>query len=270
MTPMWETASPSVPDMSQVQRIACLELRGGNHQATYSAELPGLTGWVWCKPLRPARRGGDLYYMSACSHGTIARVVVADVSGHGDVVSAAAISLRDALRQHIDYWDQSLLIRHLNDSFLSHGPGSRFATAFLASFASDSGDLLFTNAGHMPPLWYRTATGEWSFLRDSAPLSEERADLPLGLIAGTPYTQTAAHLEPGDLLILYTDGINEAENQSRDQLGLPRLLSMARGLPTHSATAAGQALLAAVTGFREGAPAGDDATIVALMRGWAA
>lgn len=251
-------------DSEQAYRLACLEQRGGNHWATYSAELPGLAAWVSCNPLRPSRRGGDLYYLSACSHATIARVVIADVSGHGETVSAAAVRLRDALRQHIDSWDQSVLIRDLNESFLGDEQRATFATAFLASFASDSGDLLFTNAGHMPPLWYRAATQEWRLLHDSAPDSKEIANLPLGLIAGTEYRQTAVALQTGDLLILYTDGINEAEDEAGDQLGLERLLAIARGLSTDSATAAGEELMAAVSRFRGSAPAGDDATVVAL------
>jgi serine phosphatase RsbU (regulator of sigma subunit) len=254
------TASPD-----QVHRLACLELRGGNHLATYSAALPGLAAWVSCKPLRPSERGGDLYYLSACSHGSIARVVIADVSGHGEAVSAAAVRLQDALRQHIDLWDQSQLVRDLNERFFRDERRVKFATAFLASFASDSGDLLYTNAGHLPPLWYRAATGEWSFLRDAAPASQEIADLPLGVIAGTGYNQAAMELQAGDLLILYTDGINEAQNQAGDQLGLDRLLSIARGLPTGSATAAGEELIAAVTRFRGNALAADDATVVALL-----
>jgi hypothetical protein len=249
----------------QVHRLACLELRGGNHLATYSAALPGLAAWVSCNPLRPSQRGGDLYYLSACSHGSIARVVIADVSGHGEMVSAAAVRLRDALRQHIDCWDQSVLIRDLNDSFFRDERRVKFATAFLASFASGSGDLLFTNAGHVPPLWYRSATRQWTLLHDSVPDSKEIANLPLGLIAGTEYYQAAVKLRAGDLLILYTDGINEAANEAGDQLGLERLLSIARGLPTDSPTAAGEELIAAVARFRGNAPARDDATVVALL-----
>ena len=142
---------PMTGSAGQVERLACLELRGGNHLATYAARLPGLTAWVSCNPLRPSRRGGDLYYLSACSHGSIARVVIADVSGHGEKVSAAAVRLQHALRQHIDLWDQSVLIRDLNESFFRDEHHVKFATAFLGSFASESGDLLFTNAGHMLP-----------------------------------------------------------------------------------------------------------------------
>ena len=253
-------------DASQVQRLACLEVRGGNSLATYAAELPGLAAWVSCSPLGPSQRGGDLYYFSSCSHGSTARVVIADVAGHGEHVSAAAFRLRYALRQHIDLWDQSLLIKDLNESFLRNNLGARFATAFFANFASDSGVLLFTNAGHMPPLWHCAANKEWAYLYDSAPPIKKFEDLPLGLIAGTGYHQTAVELEPDDLLVLYTDGINEAENEAGDQLGLSGLLSIARHLPTSSAAAAGEELVAAVSRFRGSAPANDDATVVTLLR----
>ena len=255
-----------INDVQHHNRLACQEVRGGNHLAEYSTELPGLAGWVSCHPLRPSRRGGDLYYLSACSRGVIARVALADVAGHGEVVSSAAIRLHDALRQHVDNWDQSALIRQLNDDFLKGAQRTQFATALLASFRSDSGELLFTNAGHVPPLWYRTATREWSVLYDSTALSKEIADLPLGLIAGTSYRQTAVQLEPGDLLLLYTDGISESYDESGAQLGLDRLLSIARSLPTESAVAAGKELLSAVARFRGAVPPADDETLVALQR----
>src|SRR6202167_6769217 len=181
----------------QVYRLACMELRGGNHSAAYAAELPGLVGWVSCHPLHPSPHGGDLYYLSACSQGVVARVALADVAGHGEIVSSAAVRLRDALREHVDHWDQSQLIRRLNESILKGAPHSRFATAFLASFYRESGELLFTNAGHQPPLWYRVATKEWSFLLDSTPYSKEILDLPLGMIAGTSYSQTAVQFDMG-------------------------------------------------------------------------
>jgi sigma-B regulation protein RsbU (phosphoserine phosphatase) len=250
----------------EVYRIACQEVRGGNHLAAYSAELPGLSGWVSCHPLQPSRRGGDVYYMSACSMGVMARVVLADISGHGETVSVAAGHLRDTLSHHLERWDQSTLIRELNDSFLKRSRSTRFATAFVASFYRDSGELLFTNAGHMPPLWYRATVREWSLLSDSTPLSKEIVDLPLGLVAGTSYTQTAIQLEPEDLLLLYTDGISEAYDESGTQLGLERLLSIARHLPTESAVAAGKGLIAAVDQFRGAAPSVDDATVLALQR----
>ena len=86
--------------MGDGYRLACLELRGGNRAAVYPAELPGLTAWISCRPLHPATRGGDLYYLSVCSQGSISRITIADVAGHGEDVSMLAERLRDALREH--------------------------------------------------------------------------------------------------------------------------------------------------------------------------
>jgi sigma-B regulation protein RsbU (phosphoserine phosphatase) len=265
-TPYSLSEGAMIEGVEEVYRLACLELRGGNAFASYSAELPGLLGWISCNPLHPAIRGGDLHYLSACSHGSIARVVLADVAGHGEIVSAAALRLHDALREHVDHWDQSALIRELNESFLKTTLRAQYATAFLASFYSDSGELLFTNAGHLPPLWYRAAAREWTFLNESTPFSKEILDLPLGMIAGTGYSQTAVQIEPGDLLLLYTDGVSESFDESGEQLGLERLLAVANTLPTDSAASAGQALLAAVAEFRGSVLSADDETLIALER----
>jgi sigma-B regulation protein RsbU (phosphoserine phosphatase) len=249
-----------------VYQLACLEIRGGNRAAVYQAELPGLHAWISCRPLQPATRGGDLYYLSVCSQGSISRVTIADVAGHGEGVSTVAESLRDALREHVDNWDQSALVRQLNDGFLKGSRDGQFASAFLLSHYAATGELLFTNAGHLPPLWYRSGVREWSFMWDATPYSKEIADLPLGMIPGTAYRQNAVQLEPGDLVLLYTDGISEAHDEQGEQLGLDGLLHAAASLPNGSAAAAGEALLAAVTRFRGSAPPTDDETVVALHR----
>jgi sigma-B regulation protein RsbU (phosphoserine phosphatase) len=247
-----------------VYQLACLELRGGNRAAVYQAELPGLNVWVSCCPLQPAVQGGDLYYLSVCSQGSISRVTIADVAGHGESVSSVAENLRDALREHADHWDQSALIRRLNDGFLKGSLEGQYATAFLLSHYAATGELLFTNAGHLPPLWFRAASRKWTFMWDATPYSKEIADLPLGMIPGTAYTQTAVQLEPDDLVLLYTDGVNESCDGQGEQLGLDRLLEMAETLPIGSAQAAGEALVSAVAGFRGPVPPADDETVVAL------
>ncbi len=241
-----------------------MEIRGGNHSAVYRADLPGFSAWVSCRPLQPATHGGDLYYLSVCSQGAISRVTIADVAGHGESVSAVAGHLWNALRVHADDWDQSTLIRRLNDGFFKGPVEGKFATAFLMSHYAASGELLFTNAGHLPPLWRRAALGRWTFLQDETPYAKEIADLPLGMIPGTAYRQTGVQLEPGDLVLLYTDGVSEACNSYGDQLGLDGLLEIADSLPGDSPAAAGEALLAAVERFRGDAPPEDDATVVAL------
>jgi sigma-B regulation protein RsbU (phosphoserine phosphatase) len=244
--------------------LSCLEIQGGNQSAKYQTDLPGLSAWVSCRPLQPATRGGDLYYLTVCRRGNISRVAIADVEGHGESVSGVADRLRDALRDHAEEWDQSELIRQLNDGFLKGARHGQFATALLLSHYVDTGEILFTNAGHMPPMWRKATLGEWIFLEDATPFSKQIDDMPLGMIPGAGYRQTAVQLAPGDLLVLYTDGVNEARDTTGEQLGMERLLEMAKGLPTGSAEAAGEALLAGLARFRDGAPSGDDETIIVL------
>jgi len=116
-------------------------------------------------------------------------VVIAGLSGHGEKVGAAARRLQQALRQYIDVWDQLELIRDLNEFFFRNEHRVKFATAFLGSFASESGALLFTNARHTVPLFYPAATQEWSYLQDFMQ-SFERASL-------TTNGRTSATVRPG-------------------------------------------------------------------------
>jgi phosphoserine phosphatase RsbU/P len=254
---------------SKPYRLSCLELRGGNDAVCYPADIAGLAGWVSSRPLSPATHGGDLHYLSLCSRGELARVVLADVAGHGEVVSAVADRLREALRQNVERFDQSILIRELNDAFLQGAERVQFATAFVLSYQAKLDELHYTNAGHLPPLWYRAQEKRWvltEWVEDEAGAS----DLPLGLISGTPYTQVSARLELGDILVLYTDGITEGRDESGAQLGIEGFLSMAESVPLGVPTVMGPKLVAAVDQFRGTAPSRDDETVVVLQRvpGW--
>jgi sigma-B regulation protein RsbU (phosphoserine phosphatase) len=253
--------------LNEPERFYCRELRGGNQRANYSAELPGLECWVSCRPLRPSTKGGDVYYLSVCSQGAIARITLADVAGHGEVVSAAAVRLRDALREHSDDWDQTSLIQKLSDTFLNSKQSvGEYATAFVIGYSGSSGELVFTNAGHPLPVWYQAATQRWLLVEDQTLWSKSIANLPLGIIEGTPYTQTGLELAEGDLFILYTDGISEAEGVSGTQLGMDGLLELVRALPVSSPAEAGSALIAGVELYRGSAPAQDDETVIVLRR----
>ena len=258
------TVSEREPESPEIRRLACLEVKGGNERAAYSIELPGIAAWVCCRPMAPATRGGDLHYLSVCSQGFVSRIALADVAGHGEAVSAAASRLRDLLRKHADEWDHSDVVRELNDSFLAGSSGSEYATALVLSHYSGSGEMLFTSAGHLPPLWYRAETKEWGFLVESTPYAKQIADLPLGLIRGTPYSQTAVQLGWDDLLVLYTDGITESTGESGEQLEREGLLALARQIPPGSPSETGQRLVAGLEAFRASRHAEDDETLVVL------
>ena len=204
--------------------------------------------------------------MTVCSKGAISRVVLADVAGHGQPVSSVADRLRDGLRRHVNTWDQSILLQELNNAFLAGANGVQFATAFVLGHYVQSGEVVFTNAGHVPPLWYRAAERKWLTISHSTPYAKEIADLPLGIIAGTPYTQTAIQLSPGDLLVLYTDGLTESRDAAGQLLGSERFAALASTVPVEVPDNAGEALLARVETFRSPSPPSDDETMIVLRR----
>ncbi len=212
-------------------------------------------------------QGGDVYYLSVCSAGLLSRIVLADVAGHGQEVGGAAITLRDLLRQHVNAFDQSELMRGINDAF-GGGPDEtvQYATAAVLGYYCETRQLIFANAGHPPVLWYGAAQKTWEWLRDETPLAETAAeDLPLGLIAGTDYTQIAVRLGRGDLILIYTDGVTESVNDASAELGYDGLLALAQSLPVHEPAQVGPALLTALTRFRGASQPFDDLTVIVLQ-----
>jgi sigma-B regulation protein RsbU (phosphoserine phosphatase) len=101
---------------------------------------------------------------------------------------------------------------------------------------------------------------------DSTPYAKAIADLPIGLIPGTSYTQAAIQLGTGDLLVLYTDGVSESRDAAGSELGYKQLISIAMSVPVASSDGAGQALLSGIDAFRGSEPAADDETIVVIRR----
>ena len=252
-----------------IARLACFELWGGNSNAAHPVELPGLLGWIYCSPFGHAATGGDVHYVSVCSKGQVSRIALADVAGHGSSASLVADRLRLVFQQHTDNWDQSALMREVNEAFKRDAQGVQFATGVVLGFYLGTDELLFTNAGHMPLLWYHAETKSWDWLEDRTPYAKDVADLPLGLINGTSYTQTAVEISRGDALMLYTDGITESRNESGEMLGLEGLMALVRDLRVDSMqgpAAFGHALVTKVMEFRGIGPQRDDETIVLIQR----
>jgi len=255
-------------DQKPSYRVACTEVWGGNNVADDFVEVPGLRGWVHSRPLEPSTTGGDVYYFSVCDKGLLSRVVLADVKGHGETVGAIAAMLQRLLRKHMNTVDQSVLMREISDAFGGENDGSiRYATAAVLGYHCKTGELVFANAGHPPALWYRASRKTWDWLHERTPYAVATlAGVPLGLIEGTDYEQTAVQLAEGDLLILYTDGITECENEAGVELGYDGLLELVRELPVAPSMATGQALLSAIQLFQGSARSLDDQSVVVLRQ----
>lgn len=251
--------------LSQPHELACMEIWGGNKKTIARVELPGLAGWVYCRPFQEAGRGGDLYYLSVCDRGILSRIALADVAGHGEAVSGIARKLHELMRESINTWDQTNFMQNLNQHLHQKREDLEYATVSVLGFYRPEGCLAITNAGHHPAAWYHAAEHHWSWIEEAA-TSECGGiyGLPIGLIPGTNYCQTRVTLGPGDLLVLYTDGIPEAENGVGEQLGRERLLDWLRAAPRDEPEAVGRALLDQLARFRNENPS-DDETLIVLQ-----
>jgi len=248
--------------------IMCSEIWGANSNVAHSVELPGLSGWVYSAPIELGQDGGDIHYLSVCEYGVLCRVALADVSGHGRAVTAAAKRLLGLMRRHINRSEQREVLRELSEALGNAGSAEdvTFATALVIGFDSDSGQLVFTNAGHPPPLWYHSDERRWTWLQPSSTDAARAVGLPLGMnFSGSEYADTVIELGVGDLLICYTDGLSEAADSTGRQIG-DEFLEVARALPVESPMAAGATLLGLVDAFRRGEPMRDDETLIVLQR----
>src|SRR5438874_1685453 len=158
---------------SSEQLMQCMEVWGGNQPVDASVTMAGLDAWVYCKPYQDADGGGDVYYVSSCATGRITRLLVADVSGHGAAVCDTAASLRTLMRRYINFLDQTKFVRAMNGQFVTLSKAGCFATAVVTTFFAPTNHLTLCNAGHPPPLLYRAATGQWTFLERSRPAAAE-------------------------------------------------------------------------------------------------
>lgn len=247
------------------QVLMCNEVWGGNRKVVSAVQMPGVSAWVASLPIDDDQGGGDLYYMSVCSHDLISRIALADVSGHGSIVSTATETLQRLMRENIDVWDQSDFMQDLNDTFVLNSQ-HKYATAIVMSIHRTTGALAFSNAGHLPPLWYHARRKTWGWLEEEVdPLLKRGGGLPIGLIRGTHYVQTVVTLEPSDLLVLYTDGVTEAVNDAGQSLDRDQVFEWAREMAIDSPEALGQSLLQRLE-FFQGDRRNDDQTLIVLQR----
>jgi len=246
-----------------VERMECLEVWGGNRPAQRHLVLTGLDVWIHSRPQGGAAAGGDVYYASSCASGRISRLLVADVSGHGSAVAEVARGLRDMMRRHVNMVRQTRFVSQMNEQFARLGEAAGFATAVVCTYFAPRRSLAVCTAGHPPPLLYRVATGTWSWWQGAATRTGGPSDLPWGVSTDTEYRQQVETLAPGDMLLIYSDGLIEAPSQSGQSWGRAGLLDQVQRLNPQEPASLIPGLLAAMLPG-DGASAQDDVTLLLL------
>jgi len=221
------------------------------------ARLPQIPGWQLAVSLIPAQlTSGDFYDAVCLPDGSLA-ILVADVvdKGVGAALYMAMSStlLRTSLDEHPRRPD--LVYGTVNEALLEYATANQFVTAFLGILDPESGTLLYSNAGHnRPALLCPSCPGEVRFLTE--------ADLPLGAVEGSRWKLGQVQLQPGDTLVLYTDGITEAESPG-GEFYRRRTALQSVGRPAEAVLAA---ILEDVQAFVGDAALADDIALMVLVR----
>lgn len=148
----------------------------------------------------------------------------------------------------------ALRIRRLNGFLLERTCGEKYATVFQSLLHRD-GKLSYVNAAHCPPL----------VIRANGALSElEVTGMPVGMMEGAEFTLAEEQLSPGDKLLIYSDGVTEAQNSAGDFFGKKRLREVVTAHAAQGAAAVHDAVLEAVTAFTGGAAQSDDITTLVV------
>ncbi len=202
--------------------------------------------------------GGDYYDFIPYPDGHMA-MLVGDVAGKGMPAALLMSSLQARVQVLFEeYDDLAKRVVRLNKAIASNCPDNRFITFFVCIIDPATGEVTYTNAGHNPPLLVRGA-GSYETLGTGG--------IILGIMPKFPYQEGKAAMEPGDVLVLFSDGVTEAARPDVDEeFGEERLGELVRQHAHEPAEVIVRAVIEAVAQFTQGAPAADDITVVIAKR----
>jgi serine phosphatase RsbU (regulator of sigma subunit) len=214
-----------------------------------------------CGVTRPANTvGGDFYDILPLVDDPEKRVIVTlgDVTGKGSPAALLMALLLAVLRTLADErLEARALVSRLNTQICRHSPGSRFITLFYGLYTPRTGAFTYVNAGQNPPLLRRT---------DGSIERLGSTGVALGMFEGSAYEAVETHINPGDLMLLYSDGITEAENPAGQPFEESGLEAFITAHPRQTPAELAPALLRAVEAHARDSRFNDDLTVLILKR----
>jgi PAS domain S-box-containing protein len=224
-------------------------------QTLLPKSLPGLPDYEVAAYYQPARQvGGDFYDFLELPDGRLG-LIVGDVSGKGVPAALVMAITRTMLQAAYRLGSPGEILEHVNNTLYRDIPPNMYVTCLAALLDSRTGRLQYANAGHDLP-----------YLRHADGVSKLRATgMPLGLMPGMSYEQKEFTLQPGDSVLLYSDGLVEAHDPQREMFGFPRLQGFVGAHPGGATLI--DTLLAELERFAgEEWEQEDDITLVTLQR----
>ncbi len=216
-------------------------------------DIPEWDVWLYTQPANDV--GGDVIDHLPLGEGAHG-VALGDVAGKALPAALLSVKLQATLRalapQFASLADLGVA---MNRILYRDGLPTRFASLVYLILDGDSGHVRFLNAGHMPPL----------LVRGDTVTPTARGGMVLGIMPEASFTEQAVDLEMGDVLIVYSDGVSEAQNEEGDFFGDERLFALATGRGATSRDI-GMRILESVAGFIGHAPQSDDISLMVLRR----
>ena len=254
---LWRDALESRDKLVALQNE--LSVANKMQQSILPTSFPTGRGFEIFGSMKPARDvGGDFFDVLSLEDGRIG-LVVADVSDKGVPAALFMMSSRTLLKGAAIGLDApGKVLSEVNQLLQEENDAAMFVTVFYAAFDPKNGELTYANGGHNTPLVVH-ADG-------SSTVIPPTGGIALGVVPDFTYEESSMTLQPGDRVVLYTDGVTEAENDHGDQFGLERLCEVfTNGTPT-DARATNEAVFDAVEAFAGEAPQFDDVTCLTLRR----
>ena len=235
-----------------LEQAAEIQMR---HLPSAAPSLPGLDLAGHNAPCRTV--GGDYYDFFPYPNGRVA-MVLGDVSGKGMPASLLMMSLQARVQVLIEEPDNlAAVMTRLNRLTATTCPSNRFITFFMCLLDGTTGELIFANAGHNPPLLMR-ADGRAEWL--------EAGGCPLGIMAAMKYDEARNQLGPGDVLVVFSDGVTDANDPQEKEFGEERLATAVRDHRTEGSAAILEAVNRAIADWTQGTPLPDDLTLLIARR----
>jgi phosphoserine phosphatase RsbU/P len=201
--------------------------------------------------------GGDYYDFVVRPDGQVA-VMVGDVCGKGMPAALLMMSLQARVQVLAEEPGNPVaVVERLNRILTAASLNSRFISFFFSVVRPETGEITYCNAGHNPPLLVR-AGGQVELLEGGGPV--------LGILPDIAYEEHRCWLKPGEVVVLFSDGVTEATNPAGEEFGEQRLAAVAQQLRHKLAEAILEGLREAVQDWIGGAPAADDVTLVVLRK----